>query len=393
MVLPFFGKKPASNPAPAAPSSAGASAPGAQVPEPPELSTLDFSVGDPTHALAHCAGQVEVQEMSAGIGAVYEEAAVLYANGSTDEAEAVLNAVLDSQANQVGEGLWMMLLDLYRLTGQRQRFESRVLDYATRFERSPPPWHDLSCAVEHPRSQVAPLVNLSGSLSGQAAGQFEQIAIIGKKSGAIRIDLGRLRSVDGTGCTLFRGVLRELAAERVKVSLLKCSQLVDMLAGQVQPGKAEGRDVWLLMLEMLQHTGEQERFEELAVEYAVTFEESPPSWEPRAEQLASSSATHEVALDLDAAPSHEFTLEGELTSAGIEKIRKLAAYASALQQVDVDCGQLRRIDFVSAGTLFNILATLQAQGKQVVLRNVNAMVAALLRVMGVDQVAQVMLRG
>nr|WP_211163262.1 STAS domain-containing protein [Aromatoleum diolicum] len=356
------------------------------------MSTLDFSVGDPTHALAHCAGQVEVQEMSAGIGAVYEEAAVLYANGSDSEAELVLNAVLDTQATQAGEGLWMMLLDLYRLTGQRQRFETRVLDYATRFERSPPPWHDLSSAVERPRSHVAPLVNLSGSLSGQAAAQFGQIAIIGKKSGAIRIDLGRLRSVDGTGCTLFRGVLRELAAERVKVSLLNGSQLVDMLAGQVQPGKAEGRDVWLLLLEMLQHTGEQERFEELAVEYAVTFEESPPSWEPRAEQLASSTATHEVVLDLDA-PSHEFTLEGELTSTGVEKIRKLAAHASGLQKVDVDCGQLRRIDFVSAGTLFNILATLQAQGKQVVLRNVNAMVAALLRVMGVDQVAQVILRG
>jgi len=50
------------------------------------------------------------------------------------------------------------------------------------------------------------------------------------------------------------------------------------------------------------------------------------------------------------------------------------------------------MDFVSAGTLFNILATLQAQGKLVVLHKVNAMVAALLRVMGVDQVAQVTLR-
>lgn len=329
--------------------------------------------------------------MTAGIGAVYEEAAVLYANGNAAEAEAALNVVLEGQTNHAGEGLWMMLLDLYRLTGQRQRFELRVLDYATRFERSPPPWDDLSSAPERPRSHAAPLVNLSGSLSGQAAGQFEQIGIIGKKSGAIRIDLGRLRSVDETGCTLFRGVLRELASERVNVSLLKCSQLADMLAGQVHPGEPTGRDVWLLMLEMLQHTGEQERFENLAVDYAVTFEESPPSWEPRAEQAATTSAAQEVVLDLDA-PAAEFSLEGELTSAAIEKIRKLAAHASSLQQVDVDCGQLRRIDFVSAGTLFNILATLQAQGKQVVLRNVNAMVAALLRVMGVDQVAVVLLR-
>ncbi|MCC4118835.1 sulfate transporter, partial [Aromatoleum toluclasticum] len=67
--------------------------------------------------------QVEVQEMGAGIGAAYEEAAVLYANGNTVEAEAALNAVLDGQGRHAGEGLWMRLLDLYRLTGQRQRFE------------------------------------------------------------------------------------------------------------------------------------------------------------------------------------------------------------------------------------------------------------------------------
>lgn len=392
MVLPFFGKK--SAPPTSAPDSKSASGGSAQ-PEPPELSTLDFSVGDPTHVLAHCAGQVEVQDLgaSSGIGATYEEAAVLYANGSLTEAEAVLNTVLDSQSARTGEGLWMMLLDLYRLTGQRQRFESRVLDYAMRFERSPPPWQDLSSMADQtPRSRAAPLVNLSGALSGQSVTQFEQIGVIGRKSGSIRIDLGRLRSLDDAGCTLFRAVLAELARERVKVSLLNCAQVAEMLAGQVRPGVAEGRELWLLLLEMLQHTGEQERFENLAVDYAVTFEESPPSWEPRMEAIATMTATHEPAVELDGSTPGEFCLEGELTSASVDKIRLLAKHATALQKVEVDCAQLRRIDFVSAGTLFNILATLQAQGKQVILRNVNAMVAALLRVMGVDQVAQVMLR-
>lgn len=394
MVLSFFGKKPAQTQPASAPGEKAAPAP--QQPEPAELSTLDFSVGDPTHVLANCAGQVEVQELASGsgIGAAYEEAAVLYANGSMAEAEAVLNVVIDSQAVRAGEGLWMMLLDLYRLTGQRQRFETRVLDYATRFERSPPPWSDLSSAEDKsPRSRSAPLVNLSGNLTGQAASQFEQIVVVGKKSGAIRIDLARLRSLDAGGCTLFRGALRDLAAERAKISLLNGAQLAEILAGQVKPGQADSRDMWLLLLELLQHLGDQERFENLAIDYAITFEESPPSWEARTEQLSVASASHEVAVDLEAAAAaSEFSLEGELTSASVEKIRKLAQHAAPLQRVEVDCAQLRRIDFVSAGTLFNILATLQAQGKQVMLRNVNAMVAALLRVMGVDQVAVVMLR-
>ncbi|MPN14473.1 hypothetical protein SDC9_161800 [bioreactor metagenome] len=81
-----------------------------------------------------------------------------------------------------------------------------------------------------------------------------------------------------------------------------------------------------------------------------------------------------------------------MTGASNETIRKLAAVASQCQVVTVDCGRLRRIDFVGAGTLFNVLATLQTQGKLVILQNVNAMVGALLRVMSVDQVAQVTLR-
>ena len=385
MVLPFFGKKPAAG---TGTGDAGEDAVSGGRPEAAaELSALDFS-DDGSHTLVQYAGLVEVQEVGEGPGGVYEEAAVLYANGDVAAAEAALNSVLDSPTNHAGEGVWMMLLDLYRLTGQRQRFESRVLDYATRFERSPPPWHDLSSASAGGRRQVAPLVNLSGSLAGHAAGQFEQIAIIGKKSGEIRIDLGHLRSMDETGCAMFRKLLDELAAERARVSLLKGARLADMLAAQVHPGRAEGRDVWLLLLEMLQHTGEHDRFEQFAVDYAITFEESPPSWEPKAGQEAVTT----VALAAARPDEDVFRLEGEVTGAMTESIRRVAEFACERQRVEIECDRLRRLDFVSAGMLFNSLAALKVQGKQVILKNVNAMVAALLRVMSVDQVAQVMLR-
>jgi len=162
-----------------------------------------------------------------------------------------------------------------------------------------------------------------------------------------------------------------------------------MLQGQVAPGRGDNREIWLLMLELLQYTGEHARFEDLAVDYAVTFEESPPSWEFKSQQKA---AEDTAVLDTAARGGDAFRFEGELTGASNEPIRKLAAHASGLQVVTVDCSRLKRIDFVGAGTLFNVLATLQSQGKLVVMQNVNAMVGALLRVMSVDQVAQVTLR-
>lgn len=358
-------------------------------PPPTELSGLDFSASDHGRGLAHAAGLVEVQECGSGIGAAFEEAAVLYANGNEVEALALLEAAVPGEGSTVGEGAWLMLLDLYRLGGHRQRFESRVLDYATRFERSPPSWEDLSPAAGKSKSGQLPLVNLSGQLSAAAARQFEQVAAIARRSGGVRIDVSKVRGVDDPGCAIWRRLLAELAAERIGVTLLNVQSLAEVLGKRVEAGRAEARDTWLMLLELLQYAGDQSRFEDLAVAYAVTFEESPPSWERRLAPAPVASAPERPKAVPD---PDSFVFEGELTGAANDSLKRLAAFAGERRQVRIDCTRLRRIDFVCAGTLFNILVTLQAQGKLVSLVNVNAMVAGLLRVMSVDQVAHVTLR-
>lgn len=350
---------------------------------------VDFSGADLSHALAECANHVEVREGGAGLGALYEEAAVLYANGNAREAEALLEAAVGDPGVAAGEGLWMMLLDLYQLSGQRERFESRVLDYATRFERSPPPWVNLASEGPRRKSDVVPLINLGGSLSAAADTQFQQLTLIGQRSGALRIDLKRLKSVDDTGCKMLLDLVRQFSLDRVKLHLVNAAQLVSLLEGQIESGRAEGRERWLVLLEALQHTGDEQRFEDLALDYAITFEESPPSWEHKPAPAAATAVSYAVE---GRGGDGGAMLEGELTSANSDSIKSLAAFASDNQTVEVECAQLRRMDFVSAGMLFNVLSTLQMQGKVVCLRNVNAMVAALLRVMGIDQVATVTLR-
>ncbi len=360
-------------------------------PAPSELSTINFSGSDfSPRELAEYADLVQVQEVGVGSGAVYEEAAVLYANGNVKEAEALLEAALQDEKAASVKGLWMMLLDLYELTGQRERFESKVLDYATRFERSPPPWRDLSAGQSRPKTSSNPSLNLTGTLNEKIAPQLTQLATIARKTGSIRVDLARMRSCDEAGCKLLLGMIKQLAAERVKVVLANCSPLIEALATEIEGDGQHSQSMWMLLLELLQHTGEYERFEDTALNYAITFEESPPSWEsrvpPSAEPLPAESAAEEPAAEESGC-----SLEGELTSANNESIRNLAAYAVDRKTVEVECINLRRLDFVSAGTLFNVLATLRAQGTKVTLKNVNAMVGALLRVMSVDQVAVVML--
>ena len=81
--------------------------------------------------------------------------------------------------------------------------------------------------------------------------------------------------------------MRGLRRAKIKLSLSGAVSLSNILEGQVTSGTRENQTLWLLLLEVLQFTDQQERFEELALEYAMTFEESPPSWEPIAEAVAS----------------------------------------------------------------------------------------------------------
>ena len=70
-----------------------------------------------------------------------EEAAIRFANGDAEGAEANLRDLLAHTPDQ--PSIWMMLFDLFRATGQQQKFESAALDYAVRFDRLAPLWCSL----------------------------------------------------------------------------------------------------------------------------------------------------------------------------------------------------------------------------------------------------------
>ena len=75
-----------------------------------------------------------------------EEAAIRYANGDHEGAESGLLQVLEQHRQDDPEQqleLWMTLFDLYRATGQQDRFESLAIDFAAQYSRSAPLWFSL----------------------------------------------------------------------------------------------------------------------------------------------------------------------------------------------------------------------------------------------------------
>ncbi|MEC5399374.1 sulfate transporter [Uliginosibacterium sp. H1] len=384
----FFGKKPSGND-----RDADARGKGDHADQRLETtSTLEFTHLGDGRALQVAAGKIHVSEGNSNDSAAVEEAAILFANASDDGACAVLEAAIDASGGHASEVLWQMLFDLYRLTGNRQPFEERGVAFAQQYEMSPPVWDQDQPVAKGPSKDAGPSVNLTGTLSGNARTQFDQLVRIGAKSGKLRVDLGKLKGVDDTGAQLLAETLASLKRQKVAVVLLGARHALGLVLPKLKVGEREGRDYWLLALDLLQQLGDEAAFEDMAVNFAVSFEESPPSYEPPVVVAPEPDPAVETG-GLSLVPIEEegdrFVLEGEVGGAQPEALRKLAVFASQRTRIEIDAKRLRRLEFVSAGGLFNQLAQLQGQGKLTVIYHPNAMVAALMRVMGIDQVAQI----
>lgn len=385
MVLSFFGKKSPDSQRPGDSSSGGKS-------DKVDLTTsMDFThTGDVGRSLAAAAGKIQVLEVSAEDVAAIEEAAVLYANANEAGAKVVLEEAVDGPSKK-SERLWQMLFDLYRLIGDKTSFDTQGVVFAQLFLKSPPVWDDPSTATETSSApkENSPAVNLSGSLGGNARNQFEQLVRIGTRTGRLRVDLSRLRGIDETGCALLHETLDSLKRGNVKVALFGANHALTLLEPSLKVGEPEGRPFWLAALSMLQQLGDQERFEDAAVNFAITFEESPPSWDPPETVLTDSQDMQKLEETIAPPVRDNFVMDGVIGGSQPEIFRKLAVYASDRSAVEIDATNLKRLEFVSAGSLFNQLAQLQSQGKLSVIYHPNEMVAALLVVMGIDQLAQI----
>jgi len=388
MVFSFFKKppekmvaKPAAVPRSAKIADAGEdSRPGAVTlpPEPakddrvaPEFSDFVFSESAPDFQIE---GEIDPVDAQA------EEAAILFANAQDDAVRAVLENAVRIHHSGPGERLWLMLFDVYQFAGTRAPFEALGIDYARSFEKSPPGWSD-----QHPSTSAEIAVGslrFSGDLCGDNDAAFAAIAQSLDKNRRLRLDLSTLSRLDAAGCARLLDLLQRSRKARHELDILGRDTLATLLEACVETGRAEEQACWLLLLEVYQLRGQYESFEEVAINYAVTFEVSPPSWE--AARVASpepAPAARVVAVVVDA-----YALRGEIKSS---RFGDLPSFAELHDPVVVDCATLRRIDFISAGALLNVLTTIRRTGKQIVFQHPNHLVAELFGIVGLKAVATI----
>jgi len=398
VVFSLFGKKPQPEPAkPAARKAPQAPAPSRPPAEPvqpaapkEELESLDFTSPGAieVHEEDH-PGHFEIRESSASMHPVVEEAAILFANGQDEVALASLEGAADgSGLGAAADQVWAMLFDLYQLMGKREEFERRALEYSVRNEKSPPTW------VEPTKQSLGPalttggtaFVAFAGTLGEGADKTIKQLEKIISANPVARVEFGKLQNVDVLGAALLLKTMKAARKAKCELVMSGADKLAELLKSKIEVGRREDETLWMLLLELFQHMAQQEPFEEWAVNYAITFEVSPPSWENRLPPKKPAAAAAPAATP---AEPDVFPLSGEMYSAGSDAFRQLVDFAGGREQVSIDCSALKRMDFVSAGLFLNTLTNLQITGCSVTIRDPNQLLYALFGVLGINQVAHV----
>lgn len=394
--VPSGGVAPAAVPSPPVAAPAAASQAAAQD---PNTSVILGESGD--------AGSLEVAGST--LPPAFEEAAVLYANGQADAAATILSQTIrenvpGGQARQA----WAMLFDLYQACGEQAAFESLAIDYSARFESSPPAWDPAFAPPGPDAASAAPAtgpatVSLPPALDAQVVKQFEQVQRFAQRNRAVVLDATPVTSVDPVGADLLRRVLVAFAKAQRDLAIVGADRLSTVVAGTLETGRRDPAEAcWLLQLDLFRLLGRQQEFEDLSIDYCVTYEVSPPPWEPMPASIRAAEPGGDAPGEgpSPAAPADSgFTvapdaiaLRGDIGGRASELIAALRAAAADRAELTIDCRDLRRLDFVAAGELLNEIVALRTGGKYLVFRDVNHVIAALLAVMGIPDLAEIRLR-
>jgi len=159
---------------------------------------------------------------------------------------------------------------------------------------------------------------------------------------------------------------------------------------------------WTVRLNALRALQLLDEFELVALDYCVTYEVSPPAWEPAkcdyaawsgpsvARSTADFIATVPMGLDSVTITSQE--LRGEVVGDAMTVLAGIDGARDASNSIAVSCRYLVRVDFSAAGSILNWVAMRQAEGCMVQFQDVHRLVAAFFNVIGISEHARVIPR-
>jgi len=350
-----------------------------------------------------------------------DEAVIAFANADFDQCEQALTALtrIGGARAQHAE-TWLVLFDLHRATGQQHKFEGLALEYAQQFGWSAPQWYSLPKLVAESAQQEKPRAQrVAGEIGWICPEHLDIDAVARLRSVSLQLplpwvfDWSALKTVDAEAATHLSDLFRHWAGETLDMRWLSGERFLAALQDAAPTGVRDADPAyWVLRLDALRLANRPDQFDEAAIDYCVTYEVSPPSWE-RAKchvriggaglstQSPPLSQVGDVATSFVESPVDEHS--GTVTMASVELSGQLVGDISAtLRQLDsqlaiaplvtVSCTKLIRVDFIAAGDLLNWVLAKRSESRTVTFADSHRLVALFFGAMGINEHASVRVR-
>jgi ABC-type transporter Mla MlaB component len=385
---------------PLAPSGAGAAAPGRPLAPPPTL-------------------EVEVSEIAHD--PELDEAVIAFANADFALCEQSLtNLIGPGGSRRQHADTWLVLFDLYRAVGQHAKFESLAVDYVHQFGVSSPQWFSLPKLVAEAAAEERPsAARAAGEVGWVCPELIDTDAVARLRSVTLQLplpwvfDWSGLRRVDADAAGQLSELFRHWAGQSLEMRWLAGEQLFTVLQEAAPTGVRDADPAyWLLRLDALRLANRPDQFDEAAIDYCVTYEVSPPSWErskcsvrvsgsslstrsPPMSIVSEVSTTFvESTTDEAAAGVQVATVElsGQLVGDIGATLAKLDRDLTSAPIVSVSCARLIRVDFIAAGDLLNWVLAKRSENRAINLVDANRLVALFFGAMGINEHAKVQIR-
>ena len=350
-----------------------------------------------------------------------DEAVIAFANADFEQCEQALSALTGPGGPRAQHAeTWLVLFDLYRAIGQQHKFESLALDYAQQFGWSAPQWFSLPKLVAEAAGEDRPRRSRVGGQVGWASPEHIDADAVAKLASlALQMplpwvfDWSALRGIDAEACARLSELFRNWIGQDLDMRWLGGERLFSVLAESAPTGVRDADPAyWQVRLDALRMANRPDQFDEAAIDYCVTYEVSPPSWEParcevRVSGTGSTTSSPPLSIVSDVSTSFleshltedtgtvqvgTVELSGQLVGDIGKTLTKMDGELGIASIVNVSCARLIRVDFIAAGDLLNWVLARRAENRSVRFIEAHRMVALFFGAMGINEHAKVKVR-
>ena len=350
-----------------------------------------------------------------------DEAVIAFANADFALCEQSLTQLIQPHGARAQHAeTWLALFDMHRATGQLPKFESLAIDYAQQFGWSAPQWFSMPQRVAEAVSEERqPRSRIDGQVGWSSPEWIDGEAVSRLRSQTLQMplpwvfDWAALRGIDAEACARLSDLFRSWMPQKLDMRWLHGDALLNCLHETTPNGVRDADPVyWQLRLDVLRMTNRPDQFDETAIEYCMTYEVSPPSWERvqcRVRLSGAASSTLSPSMSMVSEVSTGFVesnllddavlvqvssveLSGQLIGDIGPLLQSMTEQLGSAPMISVSCSRLIRVDFIAAGDLLNWVLARRSENRSVTFVDAHRLVALFFGAMGINEHATVKVR-